>query len=38
MLALARSEGLAITVDHDAIPDAVNDDEHYPVGELSVDR
>lgn len=32
MLALARREGMAITVDHDAIPDAVNDDEHYPVG------
>lgn len=32
MLALARREGMAITVDHDAIPDAVNDDEYYPVG------
>lgn len=33
MLALARREGLNITVDHHAIPDALNDDEHYPVGE-----
>jgi hypothetical protein len=32
MLALARREGLAITVEHDAIPDALNDDEHYPIG------
>lgn len=31
MLALARREGMAITVDHDAVPDALNDDEHYPV-------
>lgn len=31
ILALARREGMDLTVDHDAIPDAVNDDEHYPV-------
>jgi hypothetical protein len=33
MLALARREGVAITVDHERIPDALNDDEYYPVGE-----
>jgi hypothetical protein len=32
MLALARREGMAITVDHEAIPDALNADEYYPVG------
>lgn len=31
MLALARREGMAITIDHEAIPDALNDDEYYPV-------
>ncbi|TMT79125.1 hypothetical protein E2L06_20140 [Haloterrigena sp. H1] len=31
MLALARCKGMAITVDHEAIPDALNDDEYYPV-------
>ncbi|PSP85703.1 hypothetical protein BRC96_01550 [Halobacteriales archaeon QS_6_64_34] len=33
MLALARWDGWAITIDHEAIPDALNDDEYYPVGE-----
>ena len=33
MLALARREGMAITIDHDAIPEVLNDDTHYPVGE-----
>ena len=32
MLALARREGVDITVEHEAIPDALNDDEHYPIG------
>ena len=32
MLALARLEGMDITVEHEAIPDALNDDEHYPIG------
>ncbi|WP_256392922.1 Imm49 family immunity protein [Natronoarchaeum rubrum] len=32
MLALARRDGMAITVDHELIPDALNDAEHYPVG------
>jgi hypothetical protein len=32
MLALARREGMAITINHEAIPDALNDDEYYPVG------
>ncbi|ELY86923.1 hypothetical protein C485_08402 [Natrinema altunense JCM 12890] len=32
MLALARREGMAITVEDELIPDALNDDEHYPVG------
>ena len=31
MLVLARCKGMAITVDHEAIPDALNDDEYYPV-------
>lgn len=33
MLALARREGMNLTIEHDAIPDALNDDDHYPVGE-----
>jgi hypothetical protein len=33
MLALARREGMAITVEHEAIPDPLNDDENYPVRE-----
>ena len=33
MVALARRDGLDISIDHDAIPDAVNDDDHYPIGE-----
>ena len=33
MLALARREGVAISADHEAIPDVLNDDQHYPVGE-----
>lgn len=33
MLALARREGMAVTVDHELIPDALNDPEHYPAGE-----
>jgi len=32
MLALARREGMAITVEDELIPDALNDDEHYPIG------
>lgn len=31
MLALARREGMDITIEHDAIPDALNDAKHYPV-------
>ncbi|MFD1586247.1 Imm49 family immunity protein [Halorientalis brevis] len=31
MLALARREGMAITVDHEAIPAPLNNDEYYPV-------
>ncbi|NHX41541.1 MULTISPECIES: Imm49 family immunity protein [Haloarcula] len=31
MLALARREGMAITVDDELIPGAVNDDEYYPI-------
>lgn len=38
MLALARREGMALTVEHDAIPDALNDDEQYPVGTKDNER
>jgi len=33
MLALARRDGMAITVKDERIPDALNDEEYYPVGE-----
>jgi len=32
MLTLARREGMAITIEDELIPDALNDDEYYPVG------
>jgi hypothetical protein len=32
MLALARCEGMAISVDDELIPDAVNDEDYYPIG------
>jgi hypothetical protein len=31
MLALARRSGIGISVDHDLIPSALNDESHYPV-------
>ena len=32
VLALARRKEIAVTVEHEVIPDALNDPEYYPVG------